>query len=151
MTPPRLDQDRVPYTARIAQVLRSTILHQGKTLQVQNCKAAQILTNHATWRTANREKRARMRAIMEARKYGRDLEAEEENAASAAKTAAGSPAPNEGTSTAAVVDETQDQPDTSSGAHGFDYSQEITTSRYNEDDTADYTHIEESDTITKFC
>ncbi|KAJ3489588.1 hypothetical protein NLI96_g2001 [Meripilus lineatus] len=133
-------------------------------------KAAQILTNHATWRTANREKRARMRAIMEARKYGRDLEAEEENAASAAKTAAGSPAPNEGTSTAAVVDETQDQPDTSSGAHGFDYSQEITTSRYNvqvrigpngetiidedslfvdrnqEDDTADYTHIEESDT-----
>ena len=46
-------------------------------------KAAQIVSNHAAWRTANKEKRVRLRAIAEAKKYGRNLE-EEENAADAA-------------------------------------------------------------------
>ncbi len=42
-------------------------------------KAAEILSNHAAWRTRNKEKRARMRTLMELKKYGRENEAEREN------------------------------------------------------------------------
>ena len=137
-------------------------------------KAAQIVDNHAAWRVASREKRARMRAIAEAKKYGRNLE-EEENAPPTANSS----------DTAAKGDEsTADAPEASSSVAGgermdgrrgddFDYTQAMSTSRFNvqvrigpngetiideaslfvdrqeEDETAGYTHIEESDT-TKF-
>ncbi|KAG6806298.1 hypothetical protein H0H93_003203, partial [Arthromyces matolae] len=39
-------------------------------------KAAEILSNHATWKAQNKEKRARMKAMMELKKYGREEEAE---------------------------------------------------------------------------
>ncbi|KAG5644622.1 hypothetical protein DXG03_008100 [Asterophora parasitica] len=129
-------------------------------------KAAEILSNHAAWKTQSREKRARMKALMELKKYGREEEAEglEANSTPVEKTlddlgpstsAAGSPA---------ILDET---------GGGFDYSQDLATSRYNvqvrigpngetiidEDslvvdrtegeDTTNYTHVVESD-HTKF-
>lgn len=138
-------------------------------------KAAQIVSNHAAWRAANREKRARMKAVMEAKKYGRNLEEEEETSTTPAKTAPEEdPAATAGTP---VVD-----PDISregnddladKDADGFDYSEPLAVSQYNvqvrigangetiidedslfvnrdeEHRTEDYTHVEESD-FTKF-
>ncbi|EKM61346.1 uncharacterized protein PHACADRAFT_204514 [Phanerochaete carnosa HHB-10118-sp] len=144
-------------------------------------KAAQIMDNHAAWRQANREKRARQRAITEAKKYGRNLE-EEENASSATDPSTG----NTGTNTdeidpSSAADSSAAEPSAEAengGADGqkgddYDYTKAMSTSRYNvqvrvgpngetiidetslfvdrqeEDETANYTHIEESDT-TKF-
>lgn len=142
-------------------------------------KAAQILGNHATWRAANREKRARMRAIMEAKKYGRDLEEEEENATKKVNGSPTTPSTNSDPTTSGGTSErpqdttepeVEEPDDANNKVHGFDYSQDIATSRYNvqvrigpngetiidedslfvdrnqEEDTAAYTHIEESDT-----
>ncbi|KAI0082111.1 hypothetical protein K474DRAFT_1655447 [Panus rudis PR-1116 ss-1] len=144
-------------------------------------KAAQIVSNHAAWRAANREKRARMKAIMEAKKYGRDLEAEEENA----ETRKQEPASVDPSTAEEIVENPEAGPSSPvpGGDDGdgkdddkgddFDYSQALSANRYNaqvrigpngemivdeeslfvdqsaEDDTANYTHIEESDT-TKF-
>lgn len=143
-------------------------------------KAAQIMNNHAAWRQANREKRARQRAIAEAKKYGRNLE-EEENAASTA-----GPSTSNGASTGAETNASNAAESQNGGPSAdaeedteqqkgddYDYTQALSTSRYNvqvrigpngetiidetslfvdrqeEDETANYTHIEESDT-TKF-
>ena len=141
-------------------------------------KANQIVSNHTAWRAVNRERRARMKAVMEAKKYGRDLEAEEEgdtqNAASmsqgetsASASQAGTPASeqntaNEGESN--IIGNTDD---------GFNYGDNLAVSRFNVqvrigangetiidedslfvnrdegDQTENYTHVEESD-FTKF-
>ncbi|KAH7886149.1 hypothetical protein F5I97DRAFT_1877883 [Phlebopus sp. FC_14] len=130
-------------------------------------KAARILDNHLAWKKSNREKRARMRMMMEAKKYGRneDVDTNQNSGQDAVanpppvlpvETSFGAPAPVEDAS-----------------GHGFDYSQSISTSRYNvqirigpsgetivdeeslfvdrnaEEDTTSYTHVEESD-VTKF-
>lgn len=107
-------------------------------------KAAEILANHAAWKAKNKEKRAHMRNLMELKKYD--------------PATAPVPVPNDtGNDT----------------GNGFDYSQGLSTSRYNvqvrigpngetvideeslvvdrveNDGTDDYTHVIESD-HTKF-
>lgn len=108
-------------------------------------RAAQIVNNHAAWRTSSREKRARMRAIMEAKKYGRNLDDEEEedatrvapnpqpeestDAANPASTSrSGTPAANEG-----AARRTDGATDDEGGTRvdGFDYTENLAVSRYN--------------------
>ena len=137
-------------------------------------KAAQIVSNHVAWRAANREKRARMKAAMEAKKYGRNVDDEEETSTPA------KPAPQEAdaaasTSRAATptADPREADNPASKDADDFDYNENLAVSRYNvqvrigangetiidedslfvnrdeEHRTEDYTHVEESD-FTKF-
>jgi len=130
-------------------------------------KAAEVLSNHVTWKSQNRAKRARMKTLMELKKYGReeDTEGGEENqnlslskdlrSLNVATARPGGPL---------VSNDTED---------GFDYSQDLQTSRYNVqvrigpngetiideeslvvdrtevEDTTSYTHVVESD-HTKF-
>lgn len=141
-------------------------------------KAAEIQSNHAAWKALNRQKRAGMRAKMERKKYGLKESDDEdqhvvtettdkEEASAPIQDPSSSSAPH-GTSSdaggATIVDES---------GNDFDYSQNLTTSRYNvqvrigpngetiidEDSlmvdrdenhaTENYTHVTESDT-TKF-
>ncbi|KAG2367765.1 hypothetical protein BDR07DRAFT_1271446 [Suillus spraguei] len=138
-------------------------------------KAAQIVDNHLAWKKTNREKRARMRVSMEARKYGR-------NEDDAAQPGHSSSTPDQSTVTDEIaisaapssvpMNDGQHAVGDTSGS-GFDYSQDVATSRYNVqirigpngetiideeslfvdrnvgDETADYTHVEESD-VSKF-
>ncbi|KAG8219474.1 hypothetical protein J3R82DRAFT_403 [Butyriboletus roseoflavus] len=137
-------------------------------------KAAQILDNHLTWKKSNKEKRVRMRMLMEAKKYGRNEdgdsvqvrrpEAEPEQSPTAGATP-GLPCIQPVSGNLSAVEDSSGQ--------GFDYSQNVSTSRYNvqvrigpngetivdeeslfvdrnaEEDTMEYTHVEESD-VTKF-
>ncbi|KAF9481666.1 hypothetical protein BDN70DRAFT_875968 [Pholiota conissans] len=153
-------EDLDPTTVTMAALCNDT--GQGRVSR----KAAEILSNHAAWKIKNREKRARMKQLMEAKKYGREEELEEnenpvqEETAAAASNEAGPSNPT----TAAIVDDT---------GSGFDYTQDLTTSRYNvqirigpngetiideeslvvdraeNDGTENYTHVVESDQ-TKF-
>ncbi len=106
-------------------------------------RAAQIVSNHAAWRTSNRDKRARMKAIMEAKKYGRNLDEEEESAARAAPSSqpgesesadpgsssrSGTPAANGG-ATGRADSAANDEGGT--GVDGFDYTENLAVSRYN--------------------
>jgi transcription factor TFIIIB component B'' len=140
-------------------------------------KAAQIVDNHLAWKKTIREKRARMRVSMEAKKYGRneDDTAQPSQSSSAPEQSIttnehATPAePSSAPMNRGVRENTDGDP---SGS-GFDYSQNVATSRYNvqirigpngetiideeslfvdrnaTDETADYTHVEESD-VTKF-
>ncbi|RXW19156.1 hypothetical protein EST38_g6683 [Candolleomyces aberdarensis] len=128
-------------------------------------KAAEILNNHAAWKKQNREKRARMRELMEARKYGRsEQEAEllQENGVLPTPSSI-TPSTSHASTSASTDDPNAD----------FDYTQDLASSRYNvqvrigpngetvidedslvvnreeTDETANYTHVTESDT-TKF-
>jgi len=132
-------------------------------------KAAEILSNHAVWKIKNREKRARIKALMEAKKYGRDDEENEQDQGdgqhhSEPSANANELDPSTSSNVAATLDET---------GSGFDYSQDLATSRYNvqirigpngetvideeslvvdrveNDGTSNYTHVVESD-HTKF-
>lgn len=134
-------------------------------------KAAEILNNHAAWKSQNREKRARMKSLMEAKKYGRDEDGDRQDTPTSNSIPAlpessdlSEPIIEKAPSNALVVDDT---------GHGFDYSQNMATSRYNvqvrigpngetiideeslvvdrvdADETENYTHIIESD-HTKF-
>ena len=135
-------------------------------------KAAEILTNHAAWKAKNREKRAHMRSLMELKKYGREEGAESEHGQDNGTqtqsmndvASASAPETSNASATAAISDDT---------GNGFDYSQDLATSRYNvqvrigpngetvideeslvvdrveNDETEDYTHVIESD-HTKF-
>ncbi|KIL00979.1 hypothetical protein PAXRUDRAFT_820983 [Paxillus rubicundulus Ve08.2h10] len=137
-------------------------------------KAAQILGNHLAWKKSNKEKRARMRTLMEARKYGRNEDGETTQAprhleSASDQTSAANATPESSTqSTSGALPTIED-----TSGHGFDYSQDVATSHYNvqvrigpngetivddeslfvdrnaEEDTAEYTHVEESD-VTKF-
>ncbi|KII94131.1 hypothetical protein PLICRDRAFT_101319 [Plicaturopsis crispa FD-325 SS-3] len=139
-------------------------------------KVVQIQANHAAWKAANREKRARMKMLMEAKKYGRKDDEVEAGARQVNEPAAvPSAAPD-----AEVVEgaeegegETVEPAAQDATGSGFDYSQAMATSRFNvqvrigpngetiideeslfvdreeEVDTTEYTHVEESDT-TKF-
>ncbi|KAG1754849.1 uncharacterized protein EDB91DRAFT_1233687 [Suillus paluster] len=137
-------------------------------------KAAQIVDNHLAWKKTNREKRARMRATMEAKKYGR-------NEDDTARPSQSSSTPEQSTVTSEVAEPSsvpmnggqREGAVRDASGSGFDYSEDVATSRYNVqirigpngetiideeslfvdrntgDDTADYTHVEESD-VTKF-
>jgi transcription factor TFIIIB component B'' len=139
-------------------------------------KASQILDNHAAWKRSNKEKRTRMRVLMDAKKYGHTEDIEDRSV----------PPPTVGpsSSVATTSAETPDRPaSTSSGTpappavsetrFGFDYDNTMATSRFNvqvrigpngetivdeeslfvnraeEHETDNYVHVEESD-ATKF-
>jgi transcription factor TFIIIB component B'' len=135
-------------------------------------KASQILDNHAAWKRSNKDKRTRMRALMEAKKYGRSEDIEDRNV----------PAPTVEPSPSTSA-ETLDRPASTSSTpapavrpesgFGFDYDNTMATSRFNvqirigpngetivdeeslfvdraeEHETDNYVHVEESD-ATKF-
>ncbi|KAF8559999.1 hypothetical protein OG21DRAFT_16019 [Imleria badia] len=137
-------------------------------------KAAQILDNHLAWKKSNKEKRVRMKMKMEAKKYGRNEDGDtaqvrrpeaESEQLSPADATPGQPSIQPAPGNPPTVEDTSGQ--------GFDYSQDVATSRYNvqvrigpngetivdeeslfvdrnaEEDTTEYTHVEESD-VTKF-
>lgn len=137
-------------------------------------KAVQIQTNHAAWKASNREKRARMKILMESKKYGKKESAGEivpnpETQPAGNNTEAG---PSNHSASNSVRAPSSGPPEDETG-HGFDYSEPMATSRFNVqvrigpngetivdeeslfvdrvegDDSANYTHVEESDT-TKF-
>ena len=134
-------------------------------------KAAQIVSNHTTWRAVNREKRARQRAIAEAKKYGRNLEEEETNPSQPVeKSDPSAPSATDPSSTSDPTVGAEEEDATGQKGDDYDYTQSLATSRFNvqvrigangetvidetslfvdrqeEDETANYTHIEESDT-----
>jgi transcription factor TFIIIB component B'' len=133
-------------------------------------KAVEILENHAAWKAQNREKRARMKTLMEQKKYGREegddvIDADQipSNPGEAGPSAQVPPKPSNPAASTHLDD---------SGG-GFDYSQDLATSRFNvqvrigpngetiideaslvvdraeAEDTENYTHVVESD-HTKF-
>ena len=173
-------EDLDPATVTMASLCDDT--GQGRV----SSKATQVINNHAAWRAASKEKRARLRAIAEAKKYGRNIEDDDQvpamnggdavessevNPSQGVTSSSRSPsaAPQAGPSAPGTERPAQE------GTTGddFDYSQDLSTSRYNvqvrigangetiideeslfvnrdeEDDTQNYTHVEESDT-TKF-
>lgn len=173
-------EDLDPTTVTMASLCDDT--GQGRV----SSKATQVISNHATWRTTSKEKRARLRAIAEAKKYGRDIDDDDQspavNSGDAAEPSEANPsqkAPSTSRSPSAVPQAGPSTPSTERPAQGgrmgdeFDYSTDLSTSRYNvqvrigangetiideeslfvnrneEDDTQNYTHVEESDT-TKF-
>ena len=130
-------------------------------------KAAEVLSNHATWKAQNRAKRARMKTLMELKKYGREEAtegAEENQNVSVSKDPR---SPN------SVTTRSGEHPVPSDTDGGFDYSQDLQATRYNVqvrigpngetiideeslvvdrtevEDTTNYTHVVESD-HTKF-
>ena len=138
-------------------------------------RAAQILDNHAAWKRSNKEKRARMKALMEAKKYGRSEDIDEQSlptstveppspVAISSAEAPSRPTPSPGTPAPPTMPE---------DGFGFDYSNTMATSRFNvqvrigpngetivdeeslfvdraeEHETDNYVHVEESD-ATKF-
>ncbi|KAF9015612.1 hypothetical protein BDQ17DRAFT_1269571 [Cyathus striatus] len=129
-------------------------------------KAVEILSNHAAWKAKNREKRAHMKVLMEAKKYGR--EEDDENSPKDPSGSGGASNNGEPESSNLVSEHNGGD-----NENGFDYSQDIQTSRFNvqvrigpngetiideeslvvdraeADDTLQYTHVTESDT-TKF-
>lgn len=132
-------------------------------------KAAEILNNHAAWKVKNRERRARMKAIMEAKKYGRSADEDAERTRIQTNTLSEAQAADPNAASSSVGSGRVGGDDES----GFDYSQHMETSRYNvqvrigpngetiidedslvvdrteNEDTSTYTHVVESD-HTKF-
>ena len=139
-------------------------------------KASQILDNHAAWKRSNKDKRTRMRTLMDAKKYGLTEDVEDKNASP--------PTVGPSSSVATTSAETLDRPPSttpgtpappvmSENRFGFDYDNTMATSRFNvqvrigpngetivdeesllvdraeEHETDNYVHIEESD-ATKF-
>ncbi|KAI0756853.1 hypothetical protein C8Q80DRAFT_1130824 [Daedaleopsis nitida] len=174
-SPPPFDYDADPGEELDPTVVTMATLCDDTGRGRVSSRAAQIVSNHAAWRTANREKRARMKAVLEAKKYGRNLEEEEEAATQKEKTDV-HPEPTVSDTeepatslTTSIVDDDAAQKE----ADGFDYSENLAVSRYNvqvrigangetiidedslfvnrdeEHRTDDYTHVEESD-FTKF-
>lgn len=163
-TPPTYDpdadpgEDLDPTSVTMAELCSDT--GQGRVSR----KAAEILSNHAAWKAKNREKRARMKQVMEAKKYGREEELENNEEGEGRPETQATPANEANSSAAAIADDT---------GNGFDYSQDLATSKFNvqvrigpngetvideeslvvdraeNDGTENYTHVIESDQ-TKF-
>ncbi|KAJ3505150.1 hypothetical protein NLJ89_g7560 [Agrocybe chaxingu] len=152
-------EDVDPTTMTMAELCVDT--GQGRVSR----KAAEILSNHAAWKTQNREKRARMKALMEAKKYGREEEEEEQRQDGTEDDATASQPPTAGPATSPK----NNAPNAVDSAADFDYSQDLATSRFNvqvrigpngemvideeslvvdrveNDGTENYTHVVESD------
>ncbi|KAF8641025.1 hypothetical protein AX17_000670 [Amanita inopinata Kibby_2008] len=130
-------------------------------------KAAEILSNHAAWKSRNREKRVRMRTFMEMKKYGREHEAENGHDQGTADSKDSEAVDGrQGPATAPLA---SDHSTREESEGGFDYTQNLAASRFNAqvrigpngetiideeslvvdrteaEDTQDYTHIVESD------
>ncbi|KZT02474.1 uncharacterized protein LAESUDRAFT_661835 [Laetiporus sulphureus 93-53] len=140
-------------------------------------KTVQIMTNHAAWRAANREKRERMKAAMEAKKYGRTIQDEDQPPPKAdtevTESLEDGVAPDAVLAGPSASIENRPTKKARRANDDFDYTQNLATSRYNvqvrigangeaiidedslfvnrneEEHTEHYTHVEESDT-TKF-
>ncbi|KAF8203017.1 hypothetical protein BJ912DRAFT_942624 [Pholiota molesta] len=110
-------------------------------------KAAEILSNHAAWKIKNREKRARMKQIMEAKKYGREEELEDEENGPRNETQAEPSEAGPSTSTA-IVDDTGSVRIGPNGETIID-EESLVVDRAENDGTENYTHVVESDQ-TKF-
>ncbi|TFY72782.1 hypothetical protein EVG20_g217 [Dentipellis fragilis] len=165
-------EDLDPTTVTMAMLCDDT--GQGRV----SSKAAQILSNHAAWKKSNRERRARMRATMEAKKYGRNEDDAEDIAVpnDVSSQVAGPSSSNAQSGSTPVPPEVESLSEAAvegSAKDGFDYTQSIATSRFNvqvrigpngetivdeeslfvdraeDQDTDNYTHVEESD-ATKF-
>ncbi|KAH9950887.1 hypothetical protein B0H21DRAFT_685889, partial [Amylocystis lapponica] len=112
-------------------------------------KAAQIMSNHAAWRASNREKRARMKVAMEAKKYGRNADDEQPPTASNEGLTESSQEVRATSSTPDVLSAPEALPSTSGPSisgpstssdigpsddaptrNGFDYTEDMATSRY---------------------
>ena len=136
-------------------------------------KAVEILTNHAAWKAQNREKRARMKTLMEQKKYGRE---ETDDVVDSNQT---SPNSGETELTSSHILQSSNPAASTSAAPlddtggDFDYSQHLASSRFNVqvrigpngetiideeslvvdraevEGTENYTHVVESDN-TKF-
>ncbi|KAJ7897071.1 hypothetical protein B0H14DRAFT_2494789 [Mycena olivaceomarginata] len=138
-------------------------------------KAIEIQKNHLAWKQQSKEKRARMKALAEQKKYGRPEEEDGEDEAVPAVVTEAAPVPDDsgevivGSSDPSVVEPAI----ADASGSGFDYSQDLTRSRFtvqvrigpngetiideesltvdreDEPDTSNYTHVVESD-HTKF-
>ena len=140
-------------------------------------KAVQIQSNHAAWKASNREKRARMKMMMESKKFGKVgveevVTGEQVVHAPPEENGVSRGPPNQSASGSVRAPSAGPVPEDETG-QGFDYSQSMSTSRFNvqvrigpngetiideeslfvdrvdENETVNYTHVEESDT-TKF-
>lgn len=155
-------QDLDPTTVTMADICQDT--GQGRV----SSKAAIIQRNHLAWKASNREKRERMRVIMEAKKHGRQ-ESDTEDAQPTITTETEAP-PDSGTPAPADVAEVVEE----SNGDEFNYRQNLETNRFsvkvrigpngetiideeslhidraeNDGNTEHYQHVEESDQ-TKF-
>jgi transcription factor TFIIIB component B'' len=139
-------------------------------------KASQILDNHAAWKRSNKEKRTRMRVLMDAKKYGHTEDIEDRSAPPPTL----GPSSSVATTSAGTLDRpastpsgTPAPPAVAEPRFGFDYGNTMATSRFNvqvrigpngetivdeeslfvdraeEHETDNYVHVEESD-ATKF-
>ncbi|KAF7311107.1 HTH myb-type domain-containing protein [Mycena chlorophos] len=132
-------------------------------------KAMEIQRNHLAWKQQNKERRARMKVIAERKKYGRPEDPDDEEPAAAAPAA---PVDDQPGQDEVVVGPSEPVISEESG-NEFDYSKDLTTSRFNvqvrigpngetiidedslavdrteEVDTSNYVHVVESDN-TKF-
>ncbi|TFK77327.1 hypothetical protein BDN72DRAFT_39066 [Pluteus cervinus] len=102
-------EDLDPTIMTMAEICSDT--GQGRV----SSKAVEIQTNHVAWKARNREKRARMRALMERKKYGKEGEDDEDEPTESTPSTSAPVAPT------AVTENTE----------GFDYSQNLSSSRYN--------------------
>ena len=158
-----------PTTVTMATLCRDT--GRGRV----SSKAVQIQTNHAAWKASNREKRARMKMLMESKKYGKKVGAGEVVPNSETQPADNNieAGPSNHSASGSIRAPSPGPPPEDETGHGFDYSRAMATSRFNVqvrigpngetivdeeslfvdrvqgDDSANYTHVEESDT-TKF-
>ncbi|KAH9954403.1 hypothetical protein BC827DRAFT_961291 [Russula dissimulans] len=161
--------DLDPTTITMATLCEDT--GQGRV----SSKAVQVLGNHAAWKRSNKEKRARMRTLMEAKKYGRREDTDERYVF----TPTVDPSPSGAATSAETFFRPASSPATpapataSESGFGFDYNDTMATSKFNvqvrigpngetivdeeslfvdraeEHDTNNYVHVEESD-ATKF-
>jgi hypothetical protein len=192
-TPPPFDVDADPGAEPDPTTVTMADLCEDSGTGRVSSKAAEIISNFASWKAAGRVRRAALAAKAEAKKYGRSddeegqprkeesntdeapADAVEEVAAAPdaladAIAAASAPAPGAD----GIIDEDASGAGAPANEDGFDYSQSIKTTRFavqvrigpngetivdeqslfvdrddEEDETAGYTHIEESD-LTKF-
>ncbi|KAJ7492417.1 hypothetical protein FB451DRAFT_1218231 [Mycena latifolia] len=139
-------------------------------------KAVEIQKNHLAWKQQSKEKRARMKALAEQKKYGKaDEEDGNDGNAAGAATLAEAAAPTDSAETIVGPSKPSEPEPTLAdvSGSGFDYSQDLTASRFTvqvrigpngetiideesltvdrteEADTTNYVHVVESDN-TKF-
>lgn len=159
-------QELDPTTVTMADICQDT--GQGRV----SSKAAIIQRNHLAWKASNKEKRERMRAIMEAKKYGRK-EAELDDVPPA-PTQQVEEAPPGDSNTQAPAEVAESVVDGDDNGDEFNYRQTLETNRFsvkvrigpngetiideeslhvdrvdNDESTEHYQHVEESDQ-TKF-
>ncbi|KAJ7751278.1 hypothetical protein DFH07DRAFT_532070 [Mycena maculata] len=141
-------------------------------------KAVEIQKNHLAWKQQSRDKRARMKALAEQKKYGKKDEEDGEEIDTNAASAAEAPSAPDASQSAEIIvgpsEPSEAQPVIADATgSGFDYSQQLTASRFTvqvrlgpngetiideesltvdrteEVDTSNYVHVVESD-HTKF-